>query len=327
LSESSKNGTARQASDSRQLVIWLAKEGLVLNPFSTLVVPIDFSSHSSKALEYAIAVVKSSGGNIHLVHSYDLPIQVSVPSHINIYEDVCAAVREDANRKLKETLQKLTASGIEGQAHLIHGPPAEVITETAAKIGADLIVVGTRGSISPKHVLLGSVARRTIRTAPCPVMTLRDTLQVMDPVRLRRILVPTDFSESSSAALDLACSIAKATGPAHLILVHAHFLPAEARTLGGAHIPLVKVISQGAAEELNRRMVQLSDEGISADFVNCPGRPERLIVDVAKEKDVDLIIMGRQGRSRLFYLRLGGVAARVLRTAPCPVITTKPPER
>jgi nucleotide-binding universal stress UspA family protein len=142
--------------------------------FETFLVPIDFSTHSDKALDTAIALAKTFGARIHLLHAYHLPIQVATPDQIIIPRDFWTTVRDSAARKLEKTLQKVTAAGIAGETHLAEMPPAQAITQTAEKIDADLIVMGTRGLTGLKHVLLGSVAERTIRTAPCPVMTVKD---------------------------------------------------------------------------------------------------------------------------------------------------------
>jgi nucleotide-binding universal stress UspA family protein len=82
-------------------------------------------------------------------------------------------VREAAARKLEGILQRLETEGVDAQLHLCPGYAALAINETAEEVGADLIVMGTRGRSGLAHVLLGSVAERTLRRAPCPVVTVR----------------------------------------------------------------------------------------------------------------------------------------------------------
>ena len=81
-------------------------------------------------------------------------------------------MRDAARERLEELREKGTAEGVEIAVHLREGNSAEGISAAANEIGADLIVMGTRGNTGLKHVLLGSVAERTIRLAPCPVLTL-----------------------------------------------------------------------------------------------------------------------------------------------------------
>ena len=91
-----------------------------------------------------------------------------------------------------------------------------------------------------------------------------------------------------------------------------------------AHEPILEVVSQHATGDLERMLLELQDEGLSAEFAAHRGSPERAIVAAAAEKGADLIVMGTHGRTGLAHVLLGSVAERVVRTAPCPVITVKP---
>jgi nucleotide-binding universal stress UspA family protein len=142
--------------------------------FKTILVPLDFSTHSERALQTAIDLAKTFGARIHVLHAYHLPIQVATPDQIVLPRDFWTAVRDAAARRLEKAFQKVSAAGVEGETHLAEMPAVQAITQTAEKVGADLIVMGTRGLTGLKHVLLGSVAERTIRTASCPVMTVKD---------------------------------------------------------------------------------------------------------------------------------------------------------
>jgi universal stress protein A len=142
--------------------------------FSKILVPIDFSSHSAKALELAMGLAKTFGGRILLLHAYHLPPLVGMPDEIVIPPDFWTGVRDAAARKLDESVQKVKAAGIPVEIHLVEFAPTDAIVETAKKTKADLIVMGTRGLTGLKHALLGSVAERTLRLAPCPVLTVKD---------------------------------------------------------------------------------------------------------------------------------------------------------
>ena len=78
-----------------------------------------------------------------------------------------------AARRLEEWREKAAADGVEAEARLSANLPSMGITDAATEEKADLIVMGTRGLSGIKHVLLGSVAERTLRTAPCPVLTVK----------------------------------------------------------------------------------------------------------------------------------------------------------
>lgn len=139
-----------------------------------ILVAVDFSPHSRKALEYAIDLAKKFGAKLHLVHAYHLPIQIAMPDQIVIPGNLWADVRDAAARKLDKSAQLVTGASVAVETHLTEAQPSVGIVEVASKIGADLIVMGTRGLSGVKHVLLGSVAERTVRMAHCPVLTVKD---------------------------------------------------------------------------------------------------------------------------------------------------------
>jgi nucleotide-binding universal stress UspA family protein len=150
---------------------------------------------------------------------------------------------------------------------------------------------------------------------------------VTEPLRLRTLLVPLDFSETSKRALGVARALMKKVGPSHLVLVHAYFLPAEVEALAeDTQTLILETMSNKAREDLEGILVELQDEGISAEFLTRHGSQERVIIDAAEERKADLIVMGTHGRRGLSHAILGSVAERVLRTAACPVLTVGAPK-
>jgi len=94
-----------------------------------------------------------------------VPVDFSEPNYF-------AEIRDSASRQLAEWQEKHVPAAIPVDASTMSEFPFEAIVTTANEIGADLIVMGTRGLSGFKHVMLGSVAERTVRLAPCPVMTV-----------------------------------------------------------------------------------------------------------------------------------------------------------
>jgi len=138
-----------------------------------ILVPVDFSEHSSKALDLALDMAKAFGARIQLLHCYQInPVGVS-PYGIVIPEGFDREIREAAARQVAGWAEKIVAEGVEVEQSLSSMFPSEGIAQAAEEGGADLIVMGTRGLSGFKHVMLGSVAERTIRIAPCPVLTVR----------------------------------------------------------------------------------------------------------------------------------------------------------
>jgi len=144
-----------------------------MSRFRKILVPIDFSDHSSAALDLALDLARSYGATLHLLHCYPIDPGAISPYGIVIPEGFDRDVREAAGRELARWADKAAAANVAVEQHLSSMFPAEVIARTAEEIGADLIVMGTRGLSGLKHVLLGSIAERVLRLAPCPVMTVK----------------------------------------------------------------------------------------------------------------------------------------------------------
>ncbi len=141
--------------------------------FETIVVPTDFSSAAEKALELAAQLARQAGpAKILLVNAYAVPLELealAIYGAKQVYEELAA----ESDKQLKEILERLRKKGVSGESMGNHGRPEDVIVELARERKADLIVMGTHGRTGVPHVLLGSVAERVIRNAPCPVITVK----------------------------------------------------------------------------------------------------------------------------------------------------------
>jgi nucleotide-binding universal stress UspA family protein len=144
-----------------------------MKPIRTILVPMDFSDDSDEALAWGIDLAQRFGAKLHLLHSYLIELGGFSPYDATFPQDLADRVREMATVKLEDRRTRARQAGIEATTHLVPQFPPEAIADAATRIGADLIVMGTRGLTGFKHVLLGSVAERTVRVAPCPVLTVK----------------------------------------------------------------------------------------------------------------------------------------------------------
>lgn len=148
-------------------------------------------------------------------------------------------------------------------------------------------------------------------------------------IDLHRILVPTDFSKSSGNALTYAAEFARRFD-AELHLLHvvqdlALFVPEAVMLIPPMGPPMEQFVS-AARETLDRAVHELAMPDVSIIAEVAEGRPFEEIVRFAREKNIDLIVMGTHGHTGLVHLFLGSVAAKVVRRAPCPVLTVRHPE-
>jgi len=140
--------------------------------FEQILVPVDFSEHSTAAFEAAVEIARAFGSKIHLLHCYQIQPGGLSPYGIAIPSRYFAEIEAAASQQLAEWREKHVPAGISVDASTISEAPSEAIVTAAEDLGADLIVMGTRGLSGFKHVMLGSVDERTVRVAPCPVMTV-----------------------------------------------------------------------------------------------------------------------------------------------------------
>ena len=142
-----------------------------MSDIKRILVPTDFSMPADAALTYALDLASKLGATVSLVHVFDDPSGIQsgeyVPMPAEMRGELLAALR----RRLAEVAAKRGHSELNPQ--VLIGPTARTIVDTARESGADLIVIGTHGRHGMSHLLLGSVAERVVRTAACPVLTVR----------------------------------------------------------------------------------------------------------------------------------------------------------
>jgi universal stress protein A len=149
------------------------KKGAVMAHFKKILVPVDFSDHSRAALDLAVEMARDGGATLQLMHCYQLQPGGISPYGVPLPSGYFTELRDAAARKLNEWSEEFVPSDVSSEQTLNSDHPSAAIAITAEQSGADLIVMGTRGLTGFKHVLLGSTAERTVRTASCPVMTVK----------------------------------------------------------------------------------------------------------------------------------------------------------
>src|SRR5262249_37851890 len=175
-----------------------------------ILVATDFSPHADRALEWGAALARRFAAELQLVTSvFALPMAPAAPGYA-MPTDYLRGAREAADRRLHELVGSLERQGLRAGYAVLHEDPSSGICARAKEVRADLVAMGTRGRSGLGHVLLGSVAERVARLAPCPVLTVH--AEVALPAPLRKLLVPTDFSPPAERALQLARSLVEPGG-------------------------------------------------------------------------------------------------------------------
>jgi universal stress protein A len=299
---------------------------------ANILVPLDFSRRSLKALKYALPFAARFGSTLHLAHAfeYEYPMSILAATPLAISE---VEVARRARRRLQAVAKKCTIALAPENCHAVKGRASDAVCQLARRLQTDLIVATTHGYTGLRHVLLGSTAERIVQHSPCGVLVVRDherefvreaggAANSQDTIRLKKILVPLDFSDCSLVGLESAVQFAKDWGAQ---LVAFNCVPLQTFTTYGEYggrdsNALAQCAQQAARDLMNDVVSSLQSRGIIAQGVVTLGAPAQNICDYARINDVDLIITSTHGSSGLVHLLLGGTAEHVVRYAHCPVL-------
>jgi nucleotide-binding universal stress UspA family protein len=266
----------------------------------------DFSRPSGAALPYALSLARKPGGRVIAVHVVSPgPLPADFPAH------AWQAIVAQGVREAQTSMEGLKAH-FKDVAHQTRVCRGDVLTELSAIVrdeSIDLIVLGTHGRTGVSKAVLGSVAEKIFRHAPCPVLTVGPNVagEPESVVDLHTILFPTDFSPESLAALPYVVSLAREHRSRLYLL---HVIPPDADS---DEASLVSQLRSLAPPEMG-----LACEAKA--FVQA-GAPAQVILDLSEELAVDLIVLGPKRRSGLPGTM--ATAYRVATQAICPVLTVR----
>ena len=140
----------------------------------SILFPVDFSENCHKVLPYVQTMVQTQQAELHLIYVVQdvdgyAQMYVPLPSIGNLAHDIA----EGAKKKMQQFVEANLADLKEVQTHIIIGNAAKDIVDMAQELEADMIIMGTHGRKGVEYAYFGSVAEKVVRTAPCPVLTVR----------------------------------------------------------------------------------------------------------------------------------------------------------
>lgn len=315
----------------------------------TIVVPLDGSELAAQVMPHVRTLAPLLDAHVHLlrvvpatppgdseswaqvlISVYGAP--ESEAARRDHHNDVIEELHQQAQAYLDTQAQMLRSAGIEVTSEVRTGSPAETIVEVAAAhMPGALIAMATHGYSGLRRWALGSVADKVIHATDAPVLLVRGQAQpVVQPPH--RILTPLDGSGLSRQALPLASEIARAAR-AELILLRA-VVPMIEAYIGAPVLgrPLVEnsetlnALHEYALDELKAEATSLRAEVPRVLTRAIIGYPAEVIIDEAREMDVDLIVMATHGYSGLRRWALGSVADKVLHATTTPLILVRASE-
>lgn len=255
-------------------------------------------------------------------------LAVFPPTRINHYPTI--------KEQLEATCQQLRDRGISIQSEVKAGDPAETILDMAIRLKANLIVVGALGLRATLGIFLGGVAQKVVEYGQCPVLVVRAPYE-----GLHRVLIVNDGSDHGWRAVEYLSTFPL---PPKIQLSILHVIPpiypedyaTAAWGMGSVPIPpLTPRRPVGSAEKseeeiwgeeiLEKTLAMLKDAGYSAEAYLRRGDAATEILQLAKEKQVDLIVAGSRGLSQVSAWLLGSVSRKLIHYAKCSVLVVRTP--
>lgn len=300
-----------------------------MNRLKKILFPTDFSRCAGQALIPAIDLAEQHKAELHVLHAivlhgYD-PYNPSY--NIKDLEDrIHQRIQSDAAERLADVAPSHLADTIKIVTECERGISASnVVVEYANKNDIDLIVLGTHGRRGPAHLLLGSVAEEVVRTASCPVLTVRERKNPKQVSGTERILVPVDYSKFSKQALTYGKHLA-ASYDATLQLLHVIELNIHPAYYSVGKTSLFEIDSD-LWDRSHNKLMEIAQEAPGPEVDIEPfvieGRATSEIVKFATENESDLIVIPTHGLTGLSRFLLGSATQKVVRRAPCPVLVVK----
>jgi nucleotide-binding universal stress UspA family protein len=274
----------------------------------------DFSQAADAAAPMAIQIARRYGAKVYGVHVNRFD------DYTGAAPDAWAAIAEAAEKQTKEDAGRLNEQlqGIEHEVVIGEGNLWEVLSNVIQQKEIDLVVVGTRGRTGLGKTLLGSVAEQILRQSPCPVLTVGPHVNPWSDeyVKMREILYATDLATDTPIAAPYAISLAQ-ENQAHLVLLH---VIEDAKAGDLVDSPEVVTVKERKLQQLVTEQAGLWCE---PSYVVEQGPAAEKILDVAKRRPTDLIVLGaRPAKGLATHLNIGTVH-KVVSQAKCPVLTVR----
>jgi len=297
----------------------------------SIICSTDFSDISNHAVPYGIALAKEFEAKLYLCHVIDL-------TSAAMYGEAVLALEEQENRMANYAHDQL--NGLIGE-HTVNWEPlvpigraADEIARMAEDKGVDLAISSTHSRSGLKRLILGSVTHRLMRILPCPLLVVRGlehdfATSAPQKIRFQRILVGCDFSPDSSLAFQYGLSLAQEF-QSDLHLVHV-IEPPVYKDLLKPGIVSGEKHQQDLRDQLSEKLTEMVPEEASnwctPKTTLLAGQLPEELTKYAVLHNMDLIVLGVRGHRLMETLLVGSTTDRVLRQAPCPVLSVRPTVR
>jgi nucleotide-binding universal stress UspA family protein len=290
--------------------------------------PIDFSDQSRDALQWALALAAQHHSRLTVFTSVEPLLAEAVKARFDM-DLVESDTKPALEHFVKTALPEPVACSPETAFQVGVGKASELILEAAAREHADVIVMGTHGLGGFRKLLLGSTTERVLRrtrTAVLAVPRVKTHAVVLGKsgprLELKSILVGTDFSEASAAAVRWAVDVAEQL---HVPVVLSHVVtPIVVPSRWQSDVADIEEERYRCARTRLTALSATVKKGGPCDSVVAIGRPAESLAATAEERDAGLIVVGLMGEEGGRTVRPGSIAYRLLCLAHVPVLVVPP---
>jgi len=291
-----------------------------MGPLKHILLATDGSESCEGAVKEAIYLAKSCDAKLSVIYVLETNPEFETEG-LKFVEKMEQAAREHLELIRKEA----AAQNVEVEAIVRRtDQPYKAITEEAAKMKSDVIVMGRRGKTGLSKMLMGSVAAKVIGYASCKVLVVPRAATIS----CQNILTATDGSKYSVAAAAVAIGIAKRCKSSLIILtaVHTEALSSMSPDTGYTQSQREVIEKQELqrAEKIISEVKELAEkEDVHAEGIIAEGMPYEVITRAAIDKNIDLLVVGSHGRTGISRFLMGSVTERVIGHAECAILVVK----
>jgi len=283
-----------------------------------LLLAADGSQFSEGAIREAIRLAKKCSSKLSA-----LSVIETNPEYASIAPQLLEKAETAAREHLESVKAQAKKEGVECSTSILEGEDSyNYIAEEAAKQKISMIIMGRRGRTGLKRLAMGSTAARVIGHAPCNVLVVPRAAIV----EFKSIVIATDGSPYSTAAASEAIGIAKRNNSKLTVI---SVVPAELATptdidFAATQYELLAEKEMQVAEKNAKAVKEAAmKEGVAVQAFVMTGKPADAIIETARDKNADLIIVGSHGRTGIERLLMGSVAERVIVMSSCAVLVVK----
>lgn len=284
----------------------------------TLLLATDGSEFSEGAIGESIKLAKKCSNRLAAISVIETNPELEA-----IAPQVTEKAEKSARGHLEAVQERAKKEGVECNIIIRVGEDSfKYIVDEAVKHKITMIVIGRRGRSGLKRLMMGSVTSRVIGHAPCNVLVVPKAARV----EFKSIVIATDGSKYSLATTSEAIGLAK-QNKSELTVISV--VPSELMTptdidFTMAQKELMADKEMHEAEENVKAVKEAAQkEGVAIKAFVMSGKPADAIIEIARDKNADLIVLGSHGRTGLEKLLMGSVAERVIVLAPCAVLVVK----